>query len=64
MPDIQIGDLVVFKLSSREQQVLIDTWGIKQAEGVWLVVDKDANILTLQQGSTKKYCSNIYLRKI
>jgi hypothetical protein len=64
MPDIQVGDLVRFKLPSREQQLLIDTLGKKQAEGVWLVVDRGAKILTLQQGNTKKVAPDRYLRKI
>jgi|TARA_E500000305_G_C3995657_1_gene224405 hypothetical protein len=64
MPDIQVGDLVVFNLPSPEQQLLIDTLGIEHGKGVWLVVESKASILTLQQGNTKDYCTARQLRKV
>jgi len=64
MPDIQVGDLVVFNLPSPEQQLLIDTLGKKHGKGAWLVVESKASILTLQQGNTKDYSTARWLRKV
>ena len=61
---IEVGDLVVFN-PSPEQQLLIDTLGKKHGKGAWLVVDTaHLPVLIIQQGSTKKYCSARWLRKV